>query len=133
MNLLADEGVDRQIVDRLRALGHDVFYAAESAPATSDDALLGRANRSGALLLTADKDFGELVFRMHRIHAGVILLRLAGLSADSKCEHLAAALSARSAEMIPRSRSSRLAGSESGGKDNLAASSARWRCLQTHV
>lgn len=100
MNLLADEGVDRQIVDRLRALGHEVFYAAESAPAASDDALLDRANQSGALLLTADKDFGELVFRVHRIHAGVILLRLAGLSADSKCEHVATALSARSAEMI---------------------------------
>lgn len=33
MNFLADEGVDRQIVDRLRADGYDVYYTAESAPA----------------------------------------------------------------------------------------------------
>jgi predicted nuclease of predicted toxin-antitoxin system len=100
MNFLADEGVDRQIVDRLRALGHDVFYAAESAPAASDDALLDRANQSGALLVTADRDFGELVFRMHRIHAGVILLRLAGLSADSKCQHVETVLSTRASEIV---------------------------------
>jgi predicted nuclease of predicted toxin-antitoxin system len=70
MNLVADEGVDRQIVDRLRELGHKVFYAAESATSASDDALLERANQDDALLVTADKDFGELVFRMRRIHAG---------------------------------------------------------------
>lgn len=82
MNFLADEGVERQIVDRLRSTGHDVHYTAESSPASSDDELLRLANDRGALLLTADKDFGELVFRMRRIHAGVVLLRLAGLSID---------------------------------------------------
>lgn len=40
MNFLADEGVDRQIVDHLLANGHDVYYAAESAPACSDEELL---------------------------------------------------------------------------------------------
>jgi hypothetical protein len=53
-----------------------------------------------ALFVTADKDFGELVFRLHRIHAGVILLRLAGLSADSKCEHVAAVLQTRAGELV---------------------------------
>ena len=100
MNFLADEGVDRQIVDRLRAAGHEVYYTAESAPSSSDDDLLRRANERGALLLTADKDFGELVFRMRRIHAGVILLRLAGLSAETKCGHLMAVLEARAAEVL---------------------------------
>lgn len=99
MNFLADEGVDRQIIDRLRAAGHGVYYTAESAPSSSDDDLLRRANERGALLLTADKDFGELVFRMRRIHYGVILLRLAGLSAESKCEHLMAVLQSRTGEI----------------------------------
>jgi predicted nuclease of predicted toxin-antitoxin system len=99
MNFLADEGVDRQIVDRLRADGHDVYYAAESAPASSDEDLLRRANDRHALLLTVDKDFGELVFRLRRIHAGVILLRLAGLSFEAKCEHLAAVLGERRDEI----------------------------------
>ena len=37
-----------------------------------------------ALLLTADKDFRELLFRQGRITAGVVLIRLAGLSAETK-------------------------------------------------
>lgn len=37
MNLLADESVDRQIVERLRQNGHEVFYIAEVEPSISDD------------------------------------------------------------------------------------------------
>ncbi len=62
MNLLADEGVDRQIADRLCALGHEVFYAAESAQAASNDALLDLANQSGALLLTRTKTSASWLF-----------------------------------------------------------------------
>lgn len=86
MNLLADESVDRPIVDRLRQDGHSVRYIAESDPGIHDDAVLDQANRSGDVLITADKDFSELVFRMGRIHTGVILIRLAGLSAEMKAE-----------------------------------------------
>jgi predicted nuclease of predicted toxin-antitoxin system len=63
MNLLADEGVDRQIVERLRQEGYSVLYIAEMDPGISDDLVLDKANQVEALLLTADKDFGELVFR----------------------------------------------------------------------
>lgn len=84
MNFLADEGVDRQIVERLRQNDHQVFYVAEFEPGTSDDVILSQANDIQAPLLTADKDFGELVYRQGLIHAGVILIRLAGLSPDAK-------------------------------------------------
>jgi predicted nuclease of predicted toxin-antitoxin system len=47
---------------------------------------LAVANDNNALLLTADKDFGELVYRLHRISAGVLLMRLAGLSPATKAE-----------------------------------------------
>jgi predicted nuclease of predicted toxin-antitoxin system len=67
MNLVADEGVDRQIVEQLRHDGHDVLYVAELAPSISDDEVLQKANDWHAPLLTADKDFGELVFRLNRI------------------------------------------------------------------
>ena len=40
MNLLADEGVDKQIVVRLREEGHSVSYVAEMAPGISDDIVL---------------------------------------------------------------------------------------------
>jgi predicted nuclease of predicted toxin-antitoxin system len=59
MNLIADECVDRQIVDRLRGEGHEVFYMAEMDPSIPDEIILERANQKNALLLTADKDFGE--------------------------------------------------------------------------
>jgi predicted nuclease of predicted toxin-antitoxin system len=62
MNLVADEGIDCVIVERLRQDGHQVWYVAEMAPSISDEAVLAIANREAALLLTADKDFGEMVF-----------------------------------------------------------------------
>jgi len=84
VKFLADEGVDKQIVDRLRQDGHTVRYVAEMEPGISDDEVLTIANQENAILLTADKDFGELIFRQGRISVGVILLRLAGLSQESK-------------------------------------------------
>lgn len=84
MNLVADEGVDRHIVAQLRQDGHDVLYIAEMEPSISDDNVLSHANAQGALLLTEDKDFGELVFRQQLVHTGVVLIRLAGLSSQMK-------------------------------------------------
>lgn len=92
MKFLADEGVDKQIVDRLRQDGHTVWYVAEMEPGISDDEVLTIANQENAILLTADKDFGELIFRQRRISAGVTLLRLAGLSQESKSEAVASVI-----------------------------------------
>jgi len=99
VNFLADENVDRQIVDRLRQDGHQVWYVAEMEPAISDDAVLELANREEALLLTADKDFGKLVFRQRRLAPGVVLIRLAGLSPMSKAEIVASAVHQHATEL----------------------------------
>jgi len=99
MNVLADESIDRPIVDRLRQAGHKVIYIAETAAGLSDEDVLVQANRDGALLLTADTDFGELIFRQKRIHAGVALIRLLGISASLKAEILAQTLEDRGNEM----------------------------------
>jgi predicted nuclease of predicted toxin-antitoxin system len=80
MKLLADESVDAQIVDRLRTDGHAVPYVAEMSPSITDDEVLDRANDDQSPLVTGDKDFGELVFRLRRATLGVILIRLPGLS-----------------------------------------------------
>ena len=98
MKLYADEGVDRQVVDALRAAGFDVAYAAETDPAIPDDAVLERATAEMRLLLTNDKDFGELIYRLGKANHGVMLLRLAGLSADSKARVVVEALSTHSNE-----------------------------------
>ena len=60
MTFVADESVDRQIVEAVRGLGYDVLSIAESAAGVD---VLSRANDAQSVLLTADKDFGELVFR----------------------------------------------------------------------
>jgi predicted nuclease of predicted toxin-antitoxin system len=99
MILLADESVDRAIVERLRQDGHDTVYVAELAPGISDDDVLREANSRNAFLLTADKDFGELVYRLGRAHAGVVLIRLAGLPAASKADTVAKVLQNHGAEL----------------------------------
>jgi predicted nuclease of predicted toxin-antitoxin system len=87
MSLLADEGVERQVVERLRRDGHTVIYVAEMEPGIADNLVLERANSVAAILLTADKDFGELVFREGQLSSGgVVLIRLGGLSADLKAQ-----------------------------------------------
>lgn len=82
--LLADESVDLAIVEALRAAGHDVTYVAEVLPGAPDGEVLAIAARQRRLLVTADKDFGELVFRRRQISAGVLLLRLAGATISEK-------------------------------------------------
>jgi predicted nuclease of predicted toxin-antitoxin system len=99
MNFLADESVDRQIVDRLRQDGHLVRYVAEMGPGISDDTVLDLANQEAALLLTADKDFGELVFRQRRPMPGIVLIRLAGLSPMHKAEIVASTINQHIAEL----------------------------------
>jgi predicted nuclease of predicted toxin-antitoxin system len=85
MNLLADESVDGPVVERLRQDGHVVLYVAEMEPGITDEEILRRANEQRSLLVTADKDFGEMVFRQSLLSAGgVVLIRLAGLSPEGK-------------------------------------------------
>jgi predicted nuclease of predicted toxin-antitoxin system len=86
MNFLADESVDRQIVDALREDDHAVLYVTEMDPGISDDEVLDKAEKGSAILITADKDFGELVFRQQRITMGVVLVRMAGLLPSKKAE-----------------------------------------------
>lgn len=90
MKVVADESVDKQIVDRLRSDGHEIVFISELEPGINDDLVLQRSRDLGALLLTADKDFGELVFRQHLLHSGVMLIRLAGLKPEAKAELVAA-------------------------------------------
>jgi predicted nuclease of predicted toxin-antitoxin system len=69
-------------------------------PGISDETVLGRANELTALLLTQDKDFGELAFRQSLVHHGVVLLRLSGLSNKTKAELVADAFRERGATFM---------------------------------
>jgi predicted nuclease of predicted toxin-antitoxin system len=74
---LLDENVDARLATFLRELGHDVQAIAVDYPhALADEDVLAIALSERRVLVTGDQDFGELVVRDGRSHAGVILLRL---------------------------------------------------------
>jgi predicted nuclease of predicted toxin-antitoxin system len=64
------------MVGFLRTAGHDVVYVAEAAKGLSDADVVTLASRETRLLLTEDKDFGDLVFRRERAVPGLVLLRI---------------------------------------------------------
>jgi predicted nuclease of predicted toxin-antitoxin system len=82
--LVADECVPRQVVERLRADGHQVTYVLEEAPSIPDETVLQKAAIGGVPVLTEDTDFGELVYQSGKGSSGVVLLRLKGLSPEAK-------------------------------------------------
>lgn len=63
MRFVADESVDKPIVNRLREDNHEVISVAELEPSISDDEVLKISTDEKAVLITGDTDFGELVFR----------------------------------------------------------------------
>ncbi len=75
MRFLADESCDFSIVRALRAAGHDVVAVREVALGADDDVVLELAVREGRVLLTEDKDFGQLYYAQAQSLGGVILIR----------------------------------------------------------
>src|SRR4051794_40700551 len=76
MNFLPGAHIGRLITDWLVSEGHDVLRAANLPPRTSDEEILRIAAAQSRIVMTSDKDFGELVFRLGQQSAGVILLRI---------------------------------------------------------
>jgi hypothetical protein len=77
VRFLANENFPRAAVLAPRALGHEVDWIREDAPGSSDEAVLLRARRHGQVLLTFDKDFGELAHRAELPKScGIVLFRI---------------------------------------------------------
>ena len=89
MKLLADENIAADIVTWLRKQECDVLVASEQLGQEVDVVLLQTAEAEGRLLLTEDKDFGELVFRDRLNSHGVVLLRMGKLAIAKRIERLA--------------------------------------------
>jgi len=100
VKILADENIDHSIVDQLRKDGHNILYIKEMQPGMPDEEVISIAKKQGALLLTSDKDFGELVFRQGRVSHGILLIRLAGLPTLLKGEIVATAIGQHFDELI---------------------------------
>ena len=75
MRFLVDESADARLATHLGALGHDaVFIVRSHMPGLTDDEILAVAHTEGRVLITDDRDFGKLVFRLGRPHSGRYLL-----------------------------------------------------------
>jgi len=79
VRLLANENIAGSVIRGLRDGGHNVLSVKESMRSASDRAILVRAAAEQRILVTHDKDFGELAFR-HSLPSfcGIILFRLSG-------------------------------------------------------
>ena len=75
MRFVADESCDFSVVHALRSAGHDVVAIAEISPREEDDDVRERAVRDDRILITEDKDFGQLVYAGMRQTGGVIFIR----------------------------------------------------------
>ena len=74
MNFLVDRCAGRRLTQWLQSQGHDVLGARELGPDPGDRALLERAVSENRILITMDKDFGELIHLHGRPHTGLIRL-----------------------------------------------------------
>ncbi len=100
LSFLADENVEMNIVDRLKSLGHTAVHASELSPGRPDAAVLQAASQAGQVLITNDKDFGELVFRKHHRSSGVILVWLPGRPPATKARLVAHAVQRYSEKLL---------------------------------
>lgn len=84
MIFVADENIDTEIIVELRESGFHVLSISEGSPGIPDEDVLETANDHKAVLLTGDKDFGELVFRRGMASSGVVLIRIFGVPQEEK-------------------------------------------------
>jgi predicted nuclease of predicted toxin-antitoxin system len=81
MRLLANENLPLDLVEGLRRAGHNVAWIRTEAPGINDESVLARAIAEERILITFDKDFGELAFRQGLpVSSGVILCRISAKS-----------------------------------------------------
>lgn len=86
MKIVADESVDYEIVTSLRKNDFIVLAIDELMKSADDERVLNFALQENSVLITEDKDFGELVYRLKKAHLGIVLIRLSGLDSKSKSE-----------------------------------------------
>jgi predicted nuclease of predicted toxin-antitoxin system len=96
MRLLADECIAGALIKLLRQSGMEIEAVAELAPGSSDEEVLARSVKVERVLLTADYDFPQLIFRLGRRALGVIVVSPA--LSDRPVEEVAATIIQRLAK-----------------------------------
>lgn len=96
MRFLANENFPGDAVDSLRSRGHDVAWVRADAPGSPDQEVLARARREARILVTFDKDFGELAWRVFLpADCGIVLFRIPMPAPDKVGTALADILTSR--------------------------------------
>jgi predicted nuclease of predicted toxin-antitoxin system len=97
MRFLANENVPLDAVSALRETGHDIVWVRTDAPGSSDEDILARAVSEERVLVTFDKDFGELAFHSHLpSKCGIMLFRVPESSSAHIARIVTAAVESRS-------------------------------------
>jgi predicted nuclease of predicted toxin-antitoxin system len=96
MQFLANENFPLDVVEALRNEGHDVAWIRTDAPGSKDPDILQRAVTENRVLLTFDKDFGDLAFQFGLpANCGIVLFRLQASSSAALAIMVVAALRSR--------------------------------------
>ncbi len=96
MKLLADENLPLDVVEALRAAGYDVAWIRTDSPGVDDVSILARAVAENRVVITFDKDFGELAFQQKLpATCGIILLRITAPSSQEAANKVTTALTGR--------------------------------------
>ncbi|HXW28892.1 MAG TPA: DUF5615 family PIN-like protein [Xanthobacteraceae bacterium] len=100
MRFLADENVSRLVIERLRVGGFDVLSIGETRPGAPDRDVLKAADAEDRILITEDRDFGELVIRQRLEVRGLILLELDRLSNSMEADAVAEVVSTHADRLL---------------------------------
>jgi predicted nuclease of predicted toxin-antitoxin system len=96
MRFLANENFPGPAVEALRATGHDVVWIRAVSPGAPDSDVLAQAAREERILLTFDKDFGELAARtVLPLKSGIVLLRMPMPKPQDAGQRLASLINSR--------------------------------------
>ncbi|OUL36591.1 hypothetical protein BV372_06395 [Nostoc sp. T09] len=96
MRFLANENFPRDAVEALRQQGHYVVWIRTDAPGIADPEVLNHAQTDDRILLTFDKDFGELAFRSQLpATSGIILFWIKAPSGAVVAQKVATAIASR--------------------------------------
>lgn len=97
MKFLIDRCAGRRTADWLRLRGHDVVEARERGADPGDRTILAWAHAEGRVLVTMDKDFGELIFSSGDDHSGVV--RLPDVPVEARAALLESLLASHSLDL----------------------------------
>lgn len=88
MKFVADENVEKAVIEELRRSGHDIVAVRDVLRGAADDVVLQFANTEDRILLTNDTDFGQMVFQLRLATRGIVLIRCSSEASQSKIKAL---------------------------------------------